>query len=391
MIILSGKHNSATVYTGLIEPTAVSQVIDMLNQEAFKDSKIRIMPDVHAGKGCTIGTTMTIEDKVVPNLVGVDIGCGMYTMEMGTDPIDLKKLDEIIKRDIPSGFHIREKIAIDFSDNLNRLRCADKVNIDRALHSIGTLGGGNHFIEVAVSDGGMHYLIIHSGSRNLGKQIAKHYQELAVKNCMLDKEKIIGELKAHGRYSEINATLRDLGKKVPPKDLSYLEGQDLVDYIKDMHIAQTYAELNRAVMANVICQGLGIPRGDSFTTRHNYIDIRAMILRKGAVSAQAGETLLIPMNMRDGSLLCVGKGNAEWNYSAPHGAGRTMSRGQAKTELSLLDFEKQMEGIYTTSVGLSTLDEAPDAYKPMQSIVDQIQDTVDIIDILRPIYNYKSH
>lgn len=208
---------------------------------------------------------------------------------------------------------------------------------------------------------------------------------------MLDKEKIIGELKAHGRYSEINATLRDLGKKVPPKDLSYLEGQDLVDYIKDMHIAQTYAELNRAVMANVICQGLGIPRGDSFTTRHNYIDIRAMILRKGAVSAQAGETLLIPMNMRDGSLLCVGKGNADWNYSAPHGAGRTMSRGQAKTELSLLDFEKQMEGIYTTSVGLSTLDEAPDAYKPMQSIVDQIQDTVDIIDILRPIYNYKSH
>lgn len=391
MIELYGKHNHAKVFAGQVEPEAVSQIIDILDQKAFKGSKIRIMPDVHAGKGCTIGTTMTVHEKAVPNLVGVDIGCGMYTMEMGMEDIDLKLLDKVIKEQVPSGFNVRDKCALDFSDSLKRLHCIDHINMDRALKSIGTLGGGNHFIEVAKSEAGMNYLIIHSGSRNLGKQIADYYQQVAIDSCKVDKDFVIKELKAQGRQSEIQETLRALGKKEIRKDLAYLEGQNLISYVKDMQVAQTYAELNRAVMANVICKGLGVKRGDAFTTKHNYIDLRAMILRKGAVSAQAGETLLIPMNMRDGSLLCVGKGNEDWNYSAPHGAGRLMSRSQAKVANSLLEFEKDMEGIYTTSVCTSTLDECPRAYKPMESIIDQIGDTVEIVDILKPIYNYKAH
>ncbi|MDR0937652.1 MAG: RtcB family protein [Oscillospiraceae bacterium] len=362
MLEYNGKYGSAKVFTDNIEPSAVSQIIQLLNQEFTEGSKIRVMPDVHAGMGCTIGTTMTITDKIVPNLVGVDIGCGMETLILRDERLDLQRLDKVVHSEIPSGFGVRKNIHSYASKiDLTELVCAKHVGLDRAEVSIGTLGGGNHFIELDTDSEGVNYLVIHSGSRNLGKQIAEHYQKSAAN--------------AHKGITRI---------------LAYVEGQMLEDYLHDMAIAQSFADLNRKAIAREIVKNMKLKVDDEFTTIHNYIDIEAKILRKGAISARAGERVLIPMNMRDGSLLCTGKGNADWNESAPHGAGRLMSRKSAKESITLTAFKSDMEGIYSSTVGKSTLDEAPGAYKPMEEIVSRVGDTVDIVKTIKPLYNYKA-
>lgn len=398
MIELVGKYGKAKVFTDVVEQSAISQVITLLNQEFTKDQRIRMMPDIHAGAGCTIGTTMTIGDKIVPNLVGVDIGCGMLVIRLGKQDIDFAKLDSIIYECIPSGMEVRDECH-EYADSidLEDLACAKHLNLDRAYHSIGTLGGGNHFIEVDEDDSGNRYLVIHTGSRYLGKQIAEYYQDLAYKKlnkCSdVDVSELIDRLKAEGKQKQIESELHKL-KEVKrtsiPKDLAYLEGEDFGNYIHDMGIAQHYANLNRWAIANVILDKMGWCNEGNFTTLHNYIDTYAMILRKGSVSAMEDEELIIPINMRDGSLICRGKGNEDWNCSAPHGAGRIMSRRQAKESVSLEEFEKSMEGIYTTSVSASTIDESPMAYKPIESILDNIGDTVEVVDIIKPVYNFKA-
>ncbi len=356
------------------------------------------MPDIHAGVGCTIGTTMTIGDKIVPNLVGVDIGCGMAVTVLKETHIELQKLDMIIRQYIPAGFSVREKPHPFANDaELHTLRCVDHINHDRAERSIGTLGGGNHFIEVDRDDDGTLYLVVHSGSRHLGVEIASFYQKLAyeqLNSCSkVEVDSLVTRLKAEGKQKQIEAEIRKLkGTKRTniPKHLAYVEGSAFEDYIHDMRIAQRYASLNRQVIVDTIVKQMGLHVVDGFTTIHNYIDLEHMILRKGAVSAQKGERLIIPINMRDGSLICTGKGNPEWNYSAPHGAGRLMSRSEAKKSFSVSAFRKEMDGIYTTSVGRDTLDECPMAYKPMESILGNISDTVDVDTIVRPIYNFKA-
>lgn len=359
MFEIEGKYNTAKVFTDLIENSAVEQLKTLMNQEFVSDSKVRIMPDVHAGKGCTIGTTMTITDKVCPNLVGVDIGCGMTTVTLHDKEINLEKLDKVIREYIPSGFNIRSEepyfVGV-INDLLNDLHCKDHVNVNRARLSVGTLGGGNHFIEVDKDDEGHLYLVIHSGSRHLGHEIATYYQELAEKQVAgNDKDsinKVIDKLRAEGRHREIADELAKLkNKRIDiPKNLAYLTG-DLFDaYIHDMELAQHYAYLNRRFMMSVILELMDLHCNYAFDTIHNYIDVgNTTILRKGAVSAKLTEVLLIPMNMRDGSLICRGKGNADWNYSAPHGAGRLMSRARAKKQFSVEEFADSMSGIYSTS------------------------------------------
>ena len=356
------------------------------------------MPDVHAGAGCTIGTTMTIIDKIVPNLVGVDIGCGMETVSIKNKHLELQKLDKLIYQKIPSGFNIRKTSHL-FNDqiDLTELRCFKNVKIDRAQKSIGTLGGGNHFIEVNKDEEGQLYLVVHSGSRHLGIEVAKYYQDAGYKQLndkdKPDIEKLIDSYKTQGRENEIQKALKDLKEQTLtdiPYPLAYVTGQLFEDYIHDMKIVQRYAELNRKAMISEIVKGMKLNIIDQFTTAHNYIDTDAMILRKGAVSAKKGERLLIPINMRDGSLICIGKGNKDWNDSAPHGAGRLMSRTKAKQSFTLSEFKKQMKGIYTTSVNKETLDECPMAYKNMDDIVDNIAPTADIVKIIKPIYNFKA-
>lgn len=369
MIEIKGKYNTAIIFTDNVDSGAIHQITELCNEEFVKDSIIRIMPDVHTGIGCTIGTTMTISDKVVPNLVGVDIGCGMETVKLKDRSIDLKKLDKIIHEHIPAGFDIRKKQHryvqyIDF----NKLECRKHIDLNRAKLSIGTLGGGNHFIEVNIDEEGALYLVVHSGSRHLGKQAAEYYQELGYRELMDN----------HG------------SPKVK-KHLAYLEGENFIDYLNDMKIIQKYAEYNRKAIVDEIMDRMGLEKEEEFTTIHNYIDLEAMILRKGAISAKKGERVLIPINMRDGSLICIGKGNKDWNYSAPHGAGRIMSRRQAKKAISLEDFQKSMEGIYTTTVNKHTLDECAYAYKPMDEIISNIQDTVNIVNIIKPVYNFKAN
>lgn len=398
MIELRGKYAIAKVFTDNIEQMAVSQIIELLNQPFTKGSHICIMPDVHAGKGCVIGTTMTITDKIVPNLVGVDIACGMLTVELFDwipSEINLRRLDEAIKKRVPSGFDVHDKAVATF-DFLERLRCYKYLHdVPRIGRSIGTLGGGNHFIEINRSTGGdKYYMVIHSGSRNLGKQVCEHYQNLAIKEtCKIDMD-VVAEIKnkliCDGRSSEIAGELKRLKGEVPQKHLAYLAGNSFRDYLHDMQIVTEYSYANRKAMATAIMHELGIHWSDWFTTLHNYIDLVNMMLRKGAVSAQAGEKLLIPLNMRDGSLLCYGRGSPDWNYSAPHGAGRTMSRGNAKRSINIEDFKKSMEGIFTTSVGQSTIDESPFAYKPFEEIIANIGDTVDIVDKIVPVYNFKA-
>ncbi|MDU6262997.1 MAG: RtcB family protein [Anaerocolumna aminovalerica] len=400
MEIIEGKYNIAKVYTEVVEETALEQIRTLCNQEFVKDSKIRIMPDVHAGAGCTIGTTMTLKDCVVPNLVGVDIGCGMETIQIKNSHIELQKLDKLIYEKIPSGFNIRSSVH-KYNDeiDLNMLRCKreGRINLDRAVKSLGTLGGGNHFIEADKDEEGNIFIVIHSGSRHLGLEVANYYQELAYKslngNTADDINQLIINCKTAGREKEIQRGIDDLKAQVRteiPKSLAYLAGPLMEDYIHDMKIVQRFALLNRKAMMDEIIRGLKLKVEDEFTTIHNYIDTEAMILRKGAVSAKKGERLLIPINMRDGSLICIGKGNEDWNNSAPHGAGRLMSRIKAKSTFTVSEFKKQMKGIYTTSVNSDTLDECPMAYKDMEDIVKNIGDTAEIIKIIKPIYNFKA-
>ena len=402
MLELKGKYNTAKVFTDIVEETAISQIISLCNEEFTSGSKIRIMPDVHAGAGCTIGTTMTIKDKVVPNLVGVDIGCGVLVASLKKGlHFDLEKLDKTIRQYIPSGQSIRTNGIHEYAFNIdfNNLKCIDHVNLYRAANSIGTLGGGNHFIEVAIDDKGIEYLIIHSGSRNFGKQIAEYYQHIAYQECLSDKlyeKSIIADLKRQARANEIQPTLETLklNEVHINKDLAFLTGENLENYLNDIEIAQEYASMNRAAIGMEILSNMGIKAGDideGFTTVHNYIDTNSMILRKGAVSAQEGEKLIIPINMRDGSLICRGKGNVDWNCSAPHGAGRLMSRSEAKKKISIEEYTDEMKDVYTTSVNISTLDEAPMAYKNKEDIIKNISDTVEIVKIIKPIYNFKAN
>mgnify|MGYP000280695365 FL=1 len=395
---ITGKYNTAKVFTNVIENEAVEQIKTLCNQEFITGSKIRIMPDVHSGAGCTIGTTMTITDKVIPNLVGVDIGCGMETVMITDKEIDLEKLDKLIYEKIPSGHNIR-KIPHELINeiDLNQLKCTGHVKMDRAIRSIGTLGGGNHFIEAGKDEEGNIYITVHSGSRHLGLEVANYYQKMGYKALNkvsdIDIEKIIEQLKSEGREKEINKTIKEIKKQIItdiPQALAYVSEELFGDYIHDMKLIQKFAVLNRKAMMDEIIKGLGTEVAEEFTTIHNYIDTDIMILRKGAVSAKEGEKLLIPINMRDGSLICIGKGNEDWNYSAPHGAGRLMSRTKAKKTFELKNFKKEMEGIYTTSVSKDTLDECPMAYKAMEDIIKNIEDTVDIIKRIIPIYNFKA-
>jgi tRNA-splicing ligase RtcB len=392
---LKGKYNTAKVFTNNIEPEAAAQIVELLNQEFVKDSQIRIMPDTHAGKGCTIGTTMTIQDKIVANLVGVDIGCGMEVAIIATPPdkVNFDQLDETIRKHVPSGFSIRSKK----HPLANRVNFGDliaPVSVDRAEKSIGTLGGGNHFIELNEWDDSHVALVIHSGSRNLGKQVAEYYQKRAYDELMSrqqEKQEIIERLKREGREKEIQSTLAALKRPNIPKDLAYVEGKSFDAYMHDMKIAQYYASLNRKAMVQEIVEHMGWTVVDGFTTIHNYIDMEHMILRKGAISAQKGERVIIPMNMRDGSLICIGKGDPDWNYSAPHGAGRLMSRSKAKANLSMEVFKETMKNVWSTSVVPETLDESPMAYKPMEEIMENIQDTAMIERVIKPLYNFKAH
>lgn len=400
MLELRGKYNNCKVFTDNVDNATIGQLIALMNQSSVTGSQIRIMPDTHAGKGCVIGTTMTIGNKVIPNLVGVDIGCGMAVAELKETRIDLPKLDSVIRKKVPSGFSIRDK-AHKFLRNvdLEELYCYKNINVDRAEKSLGTLGGGNHFIEVDISESGQLYLVVHTGSRNLGKQVAEYYQDLAWKGLKngnkgdLIKAKI-DELKAAGRQSEIEAEIAKIQSTVEsvPKELAYCEGELFDKYIHDMKITQEYAYWNREAILDNIVDEMHLHVVEQWQTIHNYIDTENMILRKGSVSAQAGEKLIIPMNMRDGSLICIGKGNPDWNFSAPHGAGRLMSRSEAKQSISMSEFKKTMSaaGIYSTSVNKSTIDESPMAYKPMQEIIDNIGDTVEIVNIIKPVYNFKA-
>lgn len=398
MIEIKGKYNEAKIFTDVVDSASIAQVLELCNQEFAAGSRIRLMPDIHAGAGCTIGTTMTIKDKVVPNLVGVDIGCGMETIRVREHHIELQKLDKLIYERIPAGFSIREKTHRYFNQiDLNELYCSHSVNLMRAEKSIGTLGGGNHFIEVDKDDEGNLYIVVHSGSRHLGVEVANYYQDEGYKILNgTDKdsiEDIISRMKREGRAKEIEKELKrlkNLKQTKIPKTLAYVSGDLFEQYIHDMRVVQHFAALNRKAIMDEIIKGMNLHVEEQFTTIHNYIDTTAMILRKGAVSAQAGEKLLIPINMRDGSLICTGKGNEDWNYSAPHGAGRLMSRSEAKQSFTVSEFKKQMENIYTTSVSHSTLDECPMAYKNMHDILDNIDPTVIVEKIIRPIYNFKA-
>ncbi len=400
MFEIQGKYATAICYASVVEPEAIAQVLRMCNHEFTAGSRIRIMPDVHAGKGCTIGTTMTITDKAVPNVVGVDIGCGMYTVELGPVEVDFEKMDAAAHA-IPSGRAVWEGRTERFG--LTELRCYRELRDSKRLErSLGTLGGGNHFIELDMAKDGSKYLVIHSGSRNLGKQVAEYYQHLAIDLCAgkadyyQRRASLIAAYKAAGRRKELQGVLTALKNEYAaltadiPEDLCYLSGEFLEDYLHDVAICQRFACRSRERMAEMILERMGWTPLSEFHTIHNYIDTEERILRKGAIAAHAGELVLIPINMRDGSVLARGRGNPEWNYSAPHGAGRLMSRTAAKASLSMEEYAKTMEGIYTTSVCRETLDEAPMAYKALEDILDVIEDSVDILEVLRPIYNFKA-
>lgn len=417
------------IFTNDIEQEAIDQINLLLEQEPFKDCKIRIMPDVHAGKGCVIGFTADLGDKVIPNIVGVDIGCGMLCVELGKIELDLEKLDKVINENIPAGRNIREQKLVDFTQ-INDLYCLRELKETKKFNrAIGTLGGGNHFIEVDVDEEGNKYLVIHTGSRNLGKQVADYYQNLAIELCsgkeemFKRKEEIIKTYKEQGRKSEIQKALKELeaeykhNKPNLPNELCYLEGKYREMYLHDMEICQRYASINRIEIAQKILQEMfpnplykeNIETIDlgyryntmviqnkigidfkAFETIHNYISFEDNIVRKGAIRANKGERVIIPINMRDGSIIAVGKGNEDWNNSAPHGAGRLMSRHKAKEMFNLEEFKKSMADIYSTSVVEETIDEAPFVYKPMQEIINNIKDTVEIEKIIKPIYNFKA-
>ena len=399
MFEIKGKINTAICYAKVVEDEAIEQIRRMCDYDFTENSIIRIMPDVHAGKGCTIGTTMTVHGKAVPNIVGVDIGCGMYTINIGKGEIDFAKLDAAAHF-VPSGKNVWEGRQEKF--DLEALRCYRQLkNTKRLERSLGTLGGGNHFIEVDRASDGTNYLVIHTGSRNLGKQVAEIYQQLAIdlNKGMEDyfdrRDEIIRTYKEQGRRKEIQKALEEISidkkETTIPEDLCYLYGRFFDDYIHDIEICQQFATRNREKIAEILIDRAGLVAGEAFHTIHNYIDTDEMILRKGAIAAHKGEKVLIPINMRDGSILAVGKGNPDWNFSAPHGAGRLMSRKQAKEKLDMTEYQQTMSGIYTTSVNESTIDEAPMAYKSMDDIISVIDETVDIIEILKPVYNFKAN
>ncbi|TRZ38585.1 RNA-splicing ligase RtcB [Niallia circulans] len=396
MLEVQGKYNIAKVYTDKVEETAMSQILELCDQEFTKGTKIRIMPDTHAGAGCTIGTTMTITDKIVPNLVGVDIGCGMEVavIDKNKTEVNFDQLDEVIRKHIPSGFSTRESSQFHpYSKRVEFRNVVAPFSLKRAKSSVGTLGGGNHFVELNEMDDKI-VLVIHSGSRNLGKQIADHYQNLAYNELLSlhqEKQGLIDELKAAGRESEIEETLKALKRPYVKKDLAYLQGKSFEHYMNDMKIAQHYALLNRKAMVEEITSRMRWNILESFTTIHNYIDMEQMILRKGAISARKDEKVIIPMNMRDGSIIAIGKGNKDWNESAPHGAGRLMSRTKAKELVSLEQFKDVMKDVWTTSVNEGTLDESPMAYKPMEDIIKHTDDTIEIVQVIKPLYNFKAN
>ncbi len=398
MIHLHGKHNTAIAFTDYMEESARQIVTDLLDNPNFKDSKIRFMPDIHTGLGVCIGTTMTISDKVVPNFVGVDIGCGMLVQELDCHTVDFAALDKAIRQRVPSGNKIHAMQQVEtWLAFPQELKCVNHVNMDRALKSIGTLGGGNHFIELTQSDNGRYYLVIHSGSRHLGLQIAEHYQEMAynqlIRNNKKDIPALVREMKAAGRESEIGKAIKEVKQNIAQvekyKLMAYCEAELLQNYLQDMDIAQKFAVLNRKSIAKIIASEMRWQVLSEFQTIHNYIDTQAMILRKGAVSAKKGERFIVPINMRDGSLICVGKGNPDWNYSAPHGAGRLMSRTQARQQISLEEVKHTMRGVYTNSINNNTIDESPQAYKNMDEIVRNMQDTAEVIERIKPVYNFK--
>ena len=388
------------IFAKTIDEKAKAQIDLLLAQPAFADCKVRIMPDVHAGAGCVIGFTADLGKKVIPNIVGVEIGCGMLTVKIGKFDIDFEKLDRVIRDNVPSGMNVNEVAKSPV--NLRELKCYDNLkNIDWIEKSMGSLGGGNHFIEVDADDDGNKYLVIHTGSRNIGKQVAEYYQAMAI-SLLNGKEKLktaiaeyIRECKENGRENEIESGIKELKRQFKPiaeipNELCYLEGEWRHKYLWDMGYCQYFAIMNRREISNKIIRGMGWNVLESFETIHNYIDMRSNIVRKGAISAKKGERVLIPVNMRDGCIIGIGKGNEDWNCSAPHGAGRIMSRMQARENLKLEDYQQTLSGIYTTSVSTDTIDEAPQAYKPMQEIIDCIGDTVEIERIIKPVYNFKA-
>lgn len=414
--ILNYKHKLESeydlkVFTNNVEYECLEQIELLLQQEMFKDCKIRIMSDCHSGKGCVIGFTANLGDKVIPNIVGVDIGCGMYCINLGNININLQWLDEGIRKEVPAGREGFKETKIKFK-KIQELICYRELKNHKEFErQIGTLGSGNHFIELDVDSNENKYLVIHSGSRNLGNQVATYYQKLAIKlhseykNYFKEKEELIRTYKEQGRRQEIQEEIKKLnvkysGKRADmPNDLCYLEGQYKDNYLHDMKICQEYAVLNRETMAKNIIEKvinpmlkdkLNLNNLEQFQTIHNYLNFEDNIIRKGAVSANKGEKLIIPINMRDGSLICVGKGNKDWNNSAPHGAGRIMSRSKAKELVDINEYKNSMDGIYTTSVSESTIDEAPMVYKPLKEIEENIKDTVDIVEKIKPIYNFKA-
>ena len=397
MFELEGQYAKAKVFTDTLESSAISQIINLLNQESTKGSNVRIMPDAHYGAGSTIGTTMTVSDKIIPNIVGVDIGCGLSVniLKLNPNTINFDELDNTIRKYVPSGYSVQPKNRLHpLSKRLPFRDVKAPFSLKRAKESIGTLGGGNHFIEVNKVDDEHVALVIHSGSRNFGKTIADYYQDKAYDELMdnkLEQQAIIDQLKAQGRHKEIEAELNKLPKKAVQKDLAYVTGKSLEDYVHDMAIAQQYAELNRQAMLDIITSHMKWNAIDSFSTVHNYLDIENMIIRKGAISAQKDERVIIPLNMRDGSIIAHGKGNPDWNYSAPHGAGRLMSRSKAKEEVELDEFIESMTDVWSTSVKESTLDESPMAYKPIEEILDHVNDTITIDQIIKPLYNFKAN
>ncbi len=399
MLEIKGKVNTAVCYAKVIEDEAIRQIQRICDYPMAEGSRIRIMPDVHAGKGCTIGTTMTITDKAVPNVVGVDIGCGMYTVRLEQREIDLERLDEAAHY-IPSGKRAWESRQERF--DLTELRCFRELKETPYLErSLGTLGGGNHFVEIDEAADGTKYLVVHSGSRNLGKQVAEYYQQLAIdlnkgkEEYFARRDALIAEYKAAGRRREIQKALKALHwsrrETTIPEDLCFVYGKYLEDYLFDVEICQRFARRSREKMAEILTARSGLTPLEAFHTIHNYIDTEEMILRKGAIAAHKGEKVLIPINMRDGSVLAVGKGNPEWNCSAPHGAGRIMSRTAARASLDLAEYRREMAGVYSTSVSEATIDEAPMAYKSLADILDVIEETVRVIEVLKPIYNFKAN
>ena len=400
MLEIKGKVNTAICYAKVIDEGAIDQIQRMCDYNLTEGCKVRIMPDVHQGKGCTIGTTMTVKDKVCPNIVGVDIGCGMYAVKLADKTLDFEKIDEACHY-IPSGMKVWEGIMERF--DLTQLRCYRALkNSKRLERSLGTLGGGNHFIEIDKSSDGTYYLVIHSGSRNLGKQVAEIYQQLAIdlhsgkEEYFKKRDEIISTYKAEGRRAEIQNVLKELKKEYTsnepdvPMDLCWLYGNFMEDYLYDVEICQRFAKRSREKMAEIILERTGMTAKEQFHTIHNYIDVDEMILRKGSIAAHKGEKVLIPINMRDGSIIAMGKGNPEWNYSAPHGAGRVMSRATAKQTVNMDEYRESMKGIYTTSVNENTIDEAPMVYKSLDDIIDVINESVDIIEVIKPVFNFKA-